>query len=110
MMSEDFMAVGEKDEFILRWLMKRMHEILRLKRPALTLPEVGHFVQETHGAKGARAALIALGLNCFLNWPYFVAAKSYAQLHHRRNVGIYLRSLYSSHLRRVPGTRHAVQR
>jgi hypothetical protein len=81
-----------------------------VKAAALTLPEVGHFVQETHGAKGARAALIALGLNCFLNWPYFVAAKSYAQLQHRLNVGIYLRSLYRSHLRRVTGTRHAVQR
>lgn len=59
---DDFMAVGEKDELIPPWLMKRMHEILRLKRPAMMLPEAGHFVQETHGAEVARAALIAWGL------------------------------------------------
>ncbi len=56
---EDFMAVGEKDELIPPWLMKRMHEILGLKRPPMMLPTAGHFVQETHGAEVARAALSA---------------------------------------------------
>jgi haloalkane dehalogenase len=56
---DSFMAVGEKDELIPPWLMKRMHEILGIKRPALQVPEAGHFVQETHGAEVARAALNA---------------------------------------------------
>ena len=43
-LGDDFMAVGEKNELIPRWLMKRIHEILRSKRPALMLPEVEHFV------------------------------------------------------------------
>ena len=58
---DDFMAIGEKDELIPPWLMKKMHGILGLKRPAMSLPEAGHFVQETHGAEVARAALRAWG-------------------------------------------------
>ncbi|MFY0690372.1 MAG: alpha/beta fold hydrolase [Paracoccaceae bacterium] len=56
---DDFMAVGEQDALIPPWLMKRMHGILGLKRPAMMLPTAGHFVQETHGADVARAALTA---------------------------------------------------
>lgn len=56
---DDFMAVGEKDKLIPPWLMKRMHEVLGLKRPPMMLPDAGHFVQETHGAEVARAALDA---------------------------------------------------
>lgn len=56
---DDFMAVGGKDELIPPWLMEKMHGILGLKRPAMMLPEAGHFVQETHGAEVARAALRA---------------------------------------------------
>ena len=56
---DDFMAVGEKDELIPPWLMKRMHEVLGLKRPPMMLADAGHFVQETHGAEVARAALNA---------------------------------------------------
>lgn len=55
---DSFMAVGMKDVLITPALMERMHQILAIKRPALMLPEVGHFVQE-HGAKVARAALAA---------------------------------------------------
>ncbi|SDD86328.1 haloalkane dehalogenase [Ruegeria marina] len=54
-----FMAVGERDVLIPPWLMNRMHEILGIKRPPLLLPEAGHFVQETHGAEVAHAALQA---------------------------------------------------
>jgi pimeloyl-ACP methyl ester carboxylesterase len=53
------MAVGEMDELIPPWLMKRMHDILGLKRPPMLLPTAGHFVQETHGAEVARTALRA---------------------------------------------------
>jgi haloalkane dehalogenase len=56
---DDFMAIGEKDELIPPWLMKRMHEILGLKRPPMILPDAGHFVQETHGTEVASAALDA---------------------------------------------------
>lgn len=56
---DSFMAVGERDELIPPWLMKRMHEILGIKRPAYMVPAAGHFVQETHGAEVARAALHA---------------------------------------------------
>jgi pimeloyl-ACP methyl ester carboxylesterase len=56
---DSFMAVGERDELIPPWLMKRMHEILGITRPSLMLSEAGHFVQETHGAEVARAALAA---------------------------------------------------
>ena len=55
------MAVGEQDKLIPPRLMMRMHEILGAKRPPLRLPEAGHFVQETHGAEVARAALAAWG-------------------------------------------------
>ena len=58
---ESFMAIGERDILIPPWLMKRMHEILGIGRPPLMLPEAGHFVQETHGADVARAALRAWG-------------------------------------------------
>ena len=43
------------------WLMKRMHEILTISRPPMVLSGAGHFVQETHGAAVARAALAAWG-------------------------------------------------
>lgn len=56
---DDFTAVGEMYELIPPWLMKRMHEILGLKRAPMMLPTAGHFVQETHGAEVARAALSA---------------------------------------------------
>ncbi|MEO0822472.1 MAG: haloalkane dehalogenase [Pseudomonadota bacterium] len=56
---DSFMAVGGQDELIPPWLMKRMHEILGIERPAMRLPDAGHFVQETHGAAVARAALSA---------------------------------------------------
>ena len=56
-----FMAVGEQDALIPPWLMKRMHEILGLTCTPLMLPDAGHFVQETHGADVARAALKAWG-------------------------------------------------
>ncbi|MDD9729245.1 haloalkane dehalogenase [Mameliella sp. AT18] len=56
---DSFMAVGEEDKLIPPWLMKRMHEILGITRPPLKLSEAGHFVQETHGADVARAALAA---------------------------------------------------
>ncbi len=60
---DSFMAVGEQDKLIPPWLMKRMHEILGLTRPPLRLPDAGHFVQETHGAEVARAALAAWAEN-----------------------------------------------
>lgn len=60
---DDFTAVGEMDELIPPRLMKRMHEILGLKRAPLMLPNAGHFVQETHGAEVARAALSAWNAN-----------------------------------------------
>lgn len=56
---DGFMAVGMKDVMIPPWLMTRMHEILGGGRPPLLLPDAGHFVQETHGAEVARAALSA---------------------------------------------------
>lgn len=56
---DSFMAVGEADILIPPRLMQRMHEILGIKRPPLMLPDAGHFVQETHGAQVARAALSA---------------------------------------------------
>lgn len=56
---DSFMAAGEADVLIPPKLMRRMHEILGIGRPALMLPEVGHFVQETNGAQIARAALEA---------------------------------------------------
>jgi pimeloyl-ACP methyl ester carboxylesterase len=56
---DSFMAVGERDVLIPPWLMKRMHDILGIKRPPLMLPDASHFVQETHGAEVARAALAA---------------------------------------------------
>lgn len=55
----DFMAMGEADTLIPPWLMTRMHEILGLKRAPMRIPDAGHFVQETHGAEVARAALDA---------------------------------------------------
>ena len=55
------MAIGEQDKLIPPWLMERMHGILGVKREALRLPEAGHFVQETHGAQVAEAALAAWG-------------------------------------------------
>ncbi|WP_300533623.1 haloalkane dehalogenase [uncultured Mameliella sp.] len=60
---DSFMAVGEQDKLIPPWLMMRMHEILGLTRPPLRLPNAGHFVQETHGAEVARAALAAWAEN-----------------------------------------------
>lgn len=60
---DDFTAVGEMDELIPPWLMKRMHDILGLKRAPMMLPAAGHFVQETHGAEVARAALSAWSAN-----------------------------------------------
>ncbi|MEM6489409.1 MAG: haloalkane dehalogenase [Pseudomonadota bacterium] len=56
---EGFMAIGEGDVLIPPWLMQRMHQILGIARPPLMLPDAGHFVQETHGAAVARAALEA---------------------------------------------------
>lgn len=53
------MAVGETDQLIPPWLMKRQHEILSIKRPPMMIPYAGHFVQETHGAEVAEAALRA---------------------------------------------------
>ncbi|MDU8943390.1 haloalkane dehalogenase [Ovoidimarina sediminis] len=58
---DSFMAMGERDVLIPPRLMRRMHEILGIKRPPLCLPEAGHFVQETHGGHVARAALAAWG-------------------------------------------------
>ena len=60
---DDFTAVGEMDELIPPSLMKRMHQILGLKRAPMMLPTAGHFVQETHGAEVARAALSAWSAN-----------------------------------------------
>ncbi len=60
---DSFMAIGEKDVLIPPFLMKRMHEILGITRPPLMLPQAGHFVQETHGAEIAHAALHAWGLD-----------------------------------------------
>lgn len=56
---DSFMAAGEADVLIPPRLMKSMHRILGISRPMLMLPEAGHFVQETHGAQVARAALTA---------------------------------------------------
>lgn len=56
---DSFMAIGEEDVLIPPWLMKRMHEILAVSRPPMMLAEAGHFVQETHGAEVAHAALAA---------------------------------------------------
>lgn len=58
---DSFMAIGEQDVLIPPWLMKRMYEILGVKRAALMVPEAGHFVQESHGVEVARAALAAWG-------------------------------------------------
>lgn len=58
---ENFMAFGENDNLIPPWLMQKMHEILGIRCPALKVPDAGHFVQETHGAEIARAALSAWG-------------------------------------------------
>lgn len=58
---DSFMAVGARDVLIPPWLMQRMHDILGMTRPPLMLPDAGHFVQETHGAEVARAALRAWG-------------------------------------------------
>ncbi len=58
---DSFMAMGEQDVLIPPRLMMRMHEILGVKRPPLSIPEAGHFVQETHGAIVAQAALEAWG-------------------------------------------------
>lgn len=58
---EGFMAIGEQDGMIPPWLMQKMHGILGIAPPPLMLPEAGHFVQETHGAAVARAALTAWG-------------------------------------------------
>ncbi|MFT5869200.1 MAG: haloalkane dehalogenase [Paracoccaceae bacterium] len=55
---DSFMAVGLKDVMITPALMERMHQISAIKRPALMLPEVGHFVQE-YEADVAHAALAA---------------------------------------------------
>ena len=54
---DGFMAIGAGDTLIPPWLMQRMAEIMGITRPPLIVPEAGHFVQETHGAKVARAAL-----------------------------------------------------
>ncbi|MEM6887462.1 MAG: haloalkane dehalogenase [Pseudomonadota bacterium] len=54
---EAFMAIGEKDQMIPPSLMKKMHGILGIQHPPLMIPEAGHFIQETHGATVARAAL-----------------------------------------------------
>lgn len=59
---DSFMAIGERDVLIPPGLMRRMHDILGLSRPPMLVPEAGHFVQETHGAEVARAALAAWGL------------------------------------------------
>lgn len=56
---DSFMAIGMRDTLIPPWLMMRMHEILGITRAPLELPDSGHFVQETHGAEVARAALAA---------------------------------------------------
>lgn len=56
---DSFMAIGEADVLIPPRLMRRMHEILGFTQPPLILPGAGHFVQETHGAEIARAALSA---------------------------------------------------
>lgn len=58
---DSFMVVGEQDVLIPPRLMKRMQEILGLSGPTMFLPDAGHFVQETHGARVARAALKAWG-------------------------------------------------
>ena len=58
---DGFMAVGEQDILIPPWLMKRMHEILAVEPAPMMLPDAGHFVQETHGAEVARAALAHWG-------------------------------------------------
>ena len=58
---DGFMAIGEQDVLIPPWLMKRMHEILGVNRAPMMVPDAGHFVQETHGAEVARAALRAWG-------------------------------------------------
>lgn len=58
---DSFMAIGERDTLIPPWLMRRMHEILGITRDPMLVPEAGHFIQETHGAEVARAALRAWG-------------------------------------------------
>ncbi|MEM9433930.1 MAG: haloalkane dehalogenase [Pseudomonadota bacterium] len=58
---DSFMAIGGQDTLIPPALMQRMHEILGITRPPLLLSDAGHFVQETHGAQVARAALDAWG-------------------------------------------------
>ncbi len=58
---DSFMAVGEQDALITPRLMGRMQDILNITRPPLMLPDAGHFVQETHGAEVAKAALEAWG-------------------------------------------------
>ena len=58
---DSFMAIGEKDVLIPPWLMKRMHEILGVTRAPMMVPDAGHFVQESHGAEVARAALASWG-------------------------------------------------
>ena len=60
---DSFMAIGEQDILIPPSLMMRMHEILAIKRPPLMVPDAGHFVQETHGAEIASAALSAWSPN-----------------------------------------------
>ena len=56
---DSFMAVGEADKLIPPRLMGRMQDILGITRPPLMIPDAGHFVQESHGAEVARAALTA---------------------------------------------------
>jgi pimeloyl-ACP methyl ester carboxylesterase len=56
---KSFMAVGEQDVLITPRLMQRMHDILAVGPPPMMIPEAGHFVQETHGAEVAKAALDA---------------------------------------------------
>jgi haloalkane dehalogenase len=58
---DSFMAIGAADTLITPRLMGRMREILGVERKPLTIPDAGHFVQETHGAEVARAALTAWG-------------------------------------------------
>jgi haloalkane dehalogenase len=58
---DGFMAIGAADKLIPPRLMGRMREILAIGREPMVLPDAGHFVQETHGAEIARAALTAWG-------------------------------------------------
>ncbi|CAB9498763.1 Haloalkane dehalogenase [Seminavis robusta] len=52
-----FLAVGARDRVIPPALMNRLASCVRGCGPPLSLPQVGHFVQEQAGAEVARAAL-----------------------------------------------------